>query len=437
MPAEGWDEPFFREWKAARALESNSALESSSSLESSRAPGALTPRTIGRSRARSRLAVTRLGLGSGPAGRGLPVPALLVVGSKGKGTAVAAASWALSSRAGLRVGTITSPPLRSNRERIRLDGRPLTPAQAGVLADRTAALLAALGPFDPAEGYLPPSGLFTLVGLAHLLEAGVQALVVEEGLGGLSDDVSLFDYDVVAATQIFPEHTDVLGGSLAAVAADLLGTITPATRAVIAHPAQPAEARERLAAQPAPVTEVQEEATIARTNLAVGLAAARALCEVRALTAPRPPQAHAPAQAQAPTPAQARAALSLPGRLSHHAHAGAEWIVDAAISPPGVRAALAHARAHLRPDFLVLAGFPDTKDVDACVDALGGREALFVGAGSDYLRYDRLAGRGAVLDTAQAVARAERTGRDVLTVGTMSFAGAVLTALDAPVGAWW
>ncbi len=408
---EAWDEPFFREWKAARAREAGSGQ----------------PRHITRSRQRSQQAMELLGLR-----RALPVPALVVVGSKGKGTAVAAASWALRTRlrpAGAqppRVGTITSPPLRSNRERIRIDGVPLNRQQAAQLAARLDGALAQLPPAT--TGYLPPSGAFTLAGIDFLLRAGVDVLVVEEGLGGRSDEVSLFDYPVVAATQIFAEHTDVLGGSLRAVAADLLGVVTPATGSLVTHPQQPAEVRDLVHHFAVAVHEVPELGSIATTNMGIGITAAQQL-----LGAAEDPTTAGVADEVA----DAQAALHLPGRLSHHDHAGAKWIVDAAISPPGVRAALAYARARLRPGFRVLAGFPDVKDVDACLAELSDVPLTLVGAGTEYLSYTALRRHGTVHSVDAAVAAAASTGADVLVVGTMSFAGAVLEALDAPVGPWW
>ena len=50
-----------------------------------------------------------------------------VAGSKGKGTTCAMLDAVLRAR-GLRVGLFTSPHLVSDRERVRVDGRPLTRA---------------------------------------------------------------------------------------------------------------------------------------------------------------------------------------------------------------------------------------------------------------------------------------------------------------------
>ena len=134
------DEPFFREWNAHRHLT--------------------------RSRARTTQLQHELGLT-----RTLPVPAILIIGSKGKGTATAAATSALAKNA--TVGTITSPPLRHNRERIRINGRAISHAEYACLSEIAHTAIDTLPPVT--DGYLPPSGIYTQVGIAYLLQQGVDA----------------------------------------------------------------------------------------------------------------------------------------------------------------------------------------------------------------------------------------------------------------------
>lgn len=389
------DEPFFREWNAARRSETGPR------------------RTVFRSRERSALLQRRLGLE-----RTLPVPACLIVGSKGKGTAVAAASAALHS-AGLRVGTITSPPLRHNRERIRIAGRAISQGAYEELSAEAARALRELPAAD--DGYLPPSGMFTLLGLRHLIDGGVDALVVEEGLGGLSDDVSLFSYPVVGVTQIFAEHLDVLGGTLEAVAADLLGVIDGATRRTVAFSPQPPEAERRL---PRGTARVGEGPTLER-NLALGIDVARGVL------AEGFPQR---AEAALPSVQELCDELILPGRASAHSVDDARWCIDTSISPDGVADIRRRAEEMLRPGFRVLAAFPDVKDVEACLAELEGLPVALVGAGRDYLDYAR---SGAVLTAEEAMDSAKASGSDVLAVGTQSFAGELLELIDAQTDRWW
>src|ERR1039458_1994521 len=74
-----------------------------------------------RSLSRARALAPHLGVDL-DAWRAHPEAVISVVGSKGKRTAAPFASAALAAT-GLRVGTLTSPGLRSNRERIRVDGQ--------------------------------------------------------------------------------------------------------------------------------------------------------------------------------------------------------------------------------------------------------------------------------------------------------------------------
>ncbi|WP_316043438.1 hypothetical protein [Actinomadura sp. CNU-125] len=219
------DAVFFREWEG-------------------RAPGER------RSLARARALGEALGV--------LPpdVPVLTVVGSKGKGTAAVYASAYLAA-AGLRVCTVTGPGLRSNRDRIRIDGRAITPAELAALAGELERAIAELperrspdsttaspktpgskpaGPVasELADGYLSPAGLFMLAGLVRARGAGADAIVLEAGMGGRSDEVSLVRTDVAAITPVFLEHAGVLGDTPAEIAREKRGVAGPGTRVVSA-----------------------------------------------------------------------------------------------------------------------------------------------------------------------------------------------------------
>ncbi|HEV7722576.1 MAG TPA: hypothetical protein VGO60_14890, partial [Iamia sp.] len=116
----------------------------------------------------------------------------IVVGSKGKGTAVAALARALDA-AGLVVGTVTSPPFRSNRERLRLGGTSMPPPAYAALAAEVAAGVDRLP--APTAGYLSPSGAYLVAG-DHTLGRTADVVALEEGLGGRSDEISLFSAEV-------------------------------------------------------------------------------------------------------------------------------------------------------------------------------------------------------------------------------------------------
>lgn len=384
------DEPFFREWN--------------------------THKHLSRSRTRSTQLQHALDLT-----RTLPVPAILVIGSKGKGTATAAATSALAKNA--TVGTITSPPLRHNRERIRINSRAISHAEYARLSEIARNAIDTLPPVT--DGYLPPSGIYTQVGIAYLLQQDVDYLVVEEGLGGLSDDVSLFDYPTVGITQVFMEHGDILGNSIRAITNDLLGTITPATTNIVSHYNQPQEVWDYLAGREPgapeldlPEPELAQASTLTATNLEIGARAAATLTGRYV-----PIGEHE---------------LILPARASTHTppQSDALWMVDAGINPEGIQHAITRATEELG-SFHVLAGLPDVKDVEACLEVLEPLPVTFVGAGRDYLDYSHLAAHGPVLTVEGACEQALASGKNILAVGTMSFAGAVLEFLDVPTHFWW
>lgn len=154
-------------------------------------------------------------------------PVLVVVGSKGKGTAASYASAYLCA-AGARIVTVTSPSYRDTTERIRVDGTAVDPATLAGLGERLGAAIARL-PGRAGAGYLSPSGLFTAAGLLLAREERAGLVVLEAGRGGASDEVSLVDPTVVAVTAIFEEHLAELGGTLAAIVADKCGVIGPGT----------------------------------------------------------------------------------------------------------------------------------------------------------------------------------------------------------------
>ncbi|TDB96983.1 hypothetical protein [Actinomadura sp. 7K534] len=350
------------------------------------------------------------------------VPVLTVVGSKGKGTAATYASAFLAA-AGLRVCTVTSPSLRTDRERIRVDGRAVSEAELASLADALGEGVAALPP--PAAGYLSPAGLFTLAGVLHARRAGADAVVLEAGMGGRSDEVALFPPDVAAITPVFLEHTGVLGETAAEIAREKLGVAGPGTL-VLSAPQSPevtgalgavervAEGRSGLAADLLP-------AGLGRASAELGVAAARRL----------PGVAEPPAE----TLRDVMASVALPGRLSTHDVPGSatRLLVDSAIDRTGIAAALAEARRAWGTIDHAVVCLPDHKDLDGAVAELGGLPVTFVRLALPHLRFTRalppewdVIGPDAVTPESLAT-----LGHRVVALGTGYFTGLVLDAVDA------
>ncbi|MFB9838769.1 hypothetical protein [Actinoallomurus acaciae] len=372
-----------------------------------------------------------------------PLPTLTVVGSKGKGTAATYAS-ALLAAAGCRVVTVTSPGLRHDTDRIRVDGVAVSGRDLAALGRRLSDAARTLPP--PGAGYLSPSALFTLAGLSVALDAGPDGAVLEAGMGGASDEVGLVPPTVVAITTVFGGHLDVLGDTPAEIAADKAGVVAELTRAVVSLPQTPDVAaaidatvagrtgrRAEVITDTAPegASALREPAPLAgfpapamrsglhRPNALLGCAAARRLLEATGRPAPDPARA-----------AGVLASVRLPGRLSWHTIPGATVLLDSAVEADGAAAALAEAyRRWDRVDH-VLVCLPDHKDLEGVLSALGGLPVTTVRMPDrESLRFTRTRDGLDIADLTPG--RLAAFGERIVVLGTVYFTGRVLDLLDA------
>ena len=132
-------------------------------------------------------------------------PVITVGGTNGKGSTCAYLENIIR-RAGYRVGCYTSPHILAYNERVRIDGQPvdddaLCAAFARVEAARQAAGQVALTYFE----------FGTLAAWEVFAAAGVEAAVLEVGLGGRLDAVNAYEPDVAIVTTVALDHTDWLG----------------------------------------------------------------------------------------------------------------------------------------------------------------------------------------------------------------------------------
>jgi dihydrofolate synthase / folylpolyglutamate synthase len=392
----------------------------------------------------------------GVAEPGLPV--LTVVGSKGKGTAATYASaWLVA--AGCRVVTVTSPGLRSDVERIRVDGAAVSDDELAGLGRRLHQASRSLPPGY--DGYLSPSGLFTLAGLLHARDVGADVIVLEAGMGGVSDEAGLFPPSVLAITEVFGEHLGVLGDTPAEIAADKAGIAAKTTSTVVSLPQAPAVAAAiattvaaagvsvetidltRMADLPCPSNDARpsqnpsprkptrtEDPTgpespfvphgLNGANAALGRAAAQRLLDAMGRPAP-----------EGARQARVLASVRLPGRTSWHTVPGATLLVDSAIGRAGAAAAV--HEAHRRWDRIdhVLVCLPDHKDIPGVLAELEGLPVTLVRMPDrESLRFTRTQ---ATLDAADLTpARLAEFGEKILILGTVYFTGRVLDLIDAP-----
>ncbi len=214
-----------------------------------------------------------------PDGRAPARATVHVAGSKGKGsTAVMAAS--MLDAAGLATGCYVSPHLHRYTERIRIGGRPVEPATFASAMSTVRAAMEAVAPrFGSPRAESPRHGhaarrflafdALTAAAFVAFREAGVDAQVVEVGLGGLLDSTNVFDAtDVVVLTPISLEHTAVLGSTIAEIARQKAGIITDGATVVVAPQRESAldVFRATAAARGASVVEVAAACQMTRTK---------------------------------------------------------------------------------------------------------------------------------------------------------------------------
>ncbi len=152
----------------------------------------------------------------------------LVAGTNGKGSVVALVR-AMLQAAGVRVGTMPKPHLVSYRERIAVDGAPISRERfAAAVSDvlvATGRVAAALGPPTEFEA-------LTAAGFLELARSSLDLAVVEVGLGGRLDATNAADLGVAVITTVAHDHERLLGPTLARIAAEKAAIIKPGDLAV-------------------------------------------------------------------------------------------------------------------------------------------------------------------------------------------------------------
>ena len=196
-------------------------------------------------------------------------PVIHITGTNGKTTTARMTETLLRAR-GLRTGLFTSPQLSSMRERICIDGEPLS-ADDFVAAYEDIAPYAAIVDGQQAL-HLSFFEVLTAMAFAAFADAPVDVAVIEVGLGGTWDATNIADGAVAVITPIAIDHTAYLGDTVAAIATEKAGIIKPGATAVLAR--QPEEAAvpllRRAAEVGASVVREDEDFGVTSRELAVG-----------------------------------------------------------------------------------------------------------------------------------------------------------------------
>jgi dihydrofolate synthase/folylpolyglutamate synthase len=142
-------------------------------------------------------------------------PAIHLTGTNGK-TSTARMIDALLRAHGLHTGRYTSPHLETVRERISLDGQPISEEQL-VDTYREVAPLADLIDARNSES-LTYFDMTTAMAYAAFADAPVDIAVVEVGLGGEDDATNVIDAGICVMTPIGLDHTEWLGDTIEDIA---------------------------------------------------------------------------------------------------------------------------------------------------------------------------------------------------------------------------
>ncbi|WP_312714148.1 bifunctional tetrahydrofolate synthase/dihydrofolate synthase [Stutzerimonas nitrititolerans] len=198
----------------------------------------LHPTAIDMGLERAREVAVRLSLGR-PARR-----IVTVTGTNGKGSTCAFIASLLRGQ-GLKVGVYSSPHLLRYNERVQIDGEQ---ASDEALCAAFAAVEAARG--DVSLTYFE---MGTLAAFWLFQQAGLDAAVLEVGLGGRLDAVNLIDADVSVVTNIGLDHSEWLGDSRDSVATEKAGIFRSGKPALCGDLHPPASLLDCAASLPAPL----------------------------------------------------------------------------------------------------------------------------------------------------------------------------------------
>ena len=139
-----------------------------------------------------------------------------IAGTNGKGSTSHTIA-AILQAAGYKVGLYTSPHLIDFRERIRVNGKPVSKQFVIDFVEKERSF------FEP----LHPSffELTTAMAFLYFAQEKVDVAIIEVGLGGRLDCTNIITPDACIITNISPDHTQFLGNTLAKIASEKAGII--------------------------------------------------------------------------------------------------------------------------------------------------------------------------------------------------------------------
>ncbi|MEB3245215.1 MAG: Mur ligase family protein [Vampirovibrionales bacterium] len=168
------------------------------------------------------------------------VPSIHIAGTNGKGSVAAMLSHIFNA-AGIKTGFLSSPHLVCETERIQLRNTPIPRSELEAILAELHAVEHRLGWTLETER-LTYFELMMAAGFLWLARSGAQLQIVETGLGGRLDASNILIKPLCTAiTSIGLDHTEILGDTLAKIAAEKAGIFKPGCPVALG-PELPAEA---------------------------------------------------------------------------------------------------------------------------------------------------------------------------------------------------
>ena len=165
-------------------------------------------------------------------------PVIHVAGTNGKSSTARMVESVLRAF-GLRTGLVTSPHLVDVRERILIDGEPISAERFVEIYDDIEPYL---GLVD-AQFHDTPLSYFevlTAMAFAGFADTPVEVAVIETGMGGTWDATNVADGAVAVITPIDLDHMEYLGPDIESIAGEKAGIIKDGAVAVLAQQKLPA-----------------------------------------------------------------------------------------------------------------------------------------------------------------------------------------------------
>ncbi len=191
----------------------------------------LHPKTIAMGLARVKTVADRMGLK-------FDCPIITVAGTNGKGSTCAMLE-AILLEAGYRTGVYTSPHLVDFEERCRVRGDIVNATDLVAACARVDWARCLNDTLNEGEISLTYFEFTTLAIMQLMMDAKLDVVILEVGLGGRLDAVNIIDTDCAIITSVDLDHMELLGNTRELIGFEKAGIMRPGKPVVVSDPVPP------------------------------------------------------------------------------------------------------------------------------------------------------------------------------------------------------